>query len=223
MSPEQMLAQDVDERSDLFSLGVCAYYALTSAFPYPGATCAEIGYALSRGTFLPPSAFRPGLPRTVDAWFEKAIAVRAEERFKSPVEMLEAFRQAIEPGTRDTPVSVELDLPGLHTGWPSAVWKTIGVIAAVSAVLVTVHASMVERRATRALAAATAMAVDTTTRTTSARMDVAPAESVAVIELPDTSPPPTPVATTTTASLHKVAPVVKKKHMDGTEGFGKRE
>src|SRR5438270_12651344 len=35
MSPEQMLAQDADERSDLFSLGVCVYYALTGAFPYP--------------------------------------------------------------------------------------------------------------------------------------------------------------------------------------------
>ncbi|HEX4515137.1 MAG TPA: serine/threonine-protein kinase [Polyangiaceae bacterium] len=173
MSPEQMLGHDVDERSDLFSLGVCIYHALTGAFPYPGRSCAEIGCALSTGTFLPPSAYRLGLPRGVDEWFAKAIAVRVEERFTSPSEMLEAFESAISPSTRDTPVSIELDLEGLHEGWPSAVWKAIGAVAALSAVAVTVHAGMVERRATRALAAVAE------THTTSA-----------VIEASATIPPP---------------------------------
>ncbi len=162
MSPEQMLGHDVDERSDLFSLGVCIYHALTGAFPYPGNSCAEIGCALSKGTFLPPSAYRLGLSRGVDAWFEKAIAVRIEERFSSTSEMLEAFECAIAPSARDTPVSLELDLEGLHEGWPSAVWKAIGAVAALAAVAVTVHAGMVERRAARALAAVAE------TRTTSA-------------------------------------------------------
>jgi serine/threonine-protein kinase len=161
MSPEQMLGQDVDERGDLFSLGVCIYHALTGAFPYAGETCAEIGCSLSMGTFIAPSAYRLGLPQGVDEWFKKAIAVRIEERFGSPSEMLEAFERAIGPSARDTPVSLELDLERLHEGWPSAVWKAIGAVAALTAVAVTVHAGMVERRATRALAAAE-------TRTTSA-------------------------------------------------------
>jgi len=200
MSPEQMLGQDIDERSDLFSLGVCIYHALTGAFPYPGNSCAEIGCALSLGTFLPPSAYRLGLPRGVDEWFKKAIAVRAEERFSSPSEMLETFERAIEPSsTRDTPVSLELDLERLHEGWPSAVWKAIGAVAALAAVAVTVHAGMVERRATRALAAAAE------TRTTSAII-----EARADLPLP---PPPALIDSGTPAPAppKATAPQPKKK------------
>jgi len=200
MSPEQMLGQDIDERSDLFSLGVCIYHALTGAFPYPGNSCAEIGCALSLGTFLPPSAYRLGLPRGVDEWFKKAIAVRAEERFSSPADMLEAFERAIEPSTaRDTPVSLELDLERLHEGWPSAVWKAIGAVAALAAVAVTVHAGMVERRATRALAAAAE------TRTTSAII-----EARADLPLP---PPPALIDSGTPAPAppKAAAPQPKKK------------
>jgi len=163
-------------------------------------SCAEIGCALSLGTFLPPSAYRLGLPRGVDEWFKKAIAVRAEERFSSPADMLEAFERAIEPSTaRDTPVSLELDLERLHEGWPSAVWKAIGAVAALAAVAVTVHAGMVERRATRALAAAAE------TRTTSAII-----EARADLPLP---PPPALIDSGTPAPAppKATAPQPKKK------------
>jgi serine/threonine protein kinase len=237
MSPEQMLGIEVDERSDLFSLGVCAYYALTAMFPYPGETCAEIGCALSRGTFTPPSYYRPGLPEALDAWFTKAIAVRVEERFASPQEMSDAFARAIEPALRDTPVAVDVDIAGLHEGWPSAVWKAIGAIAALAAVLVTVHASIVEKRATRALSDAT--------RTTSAKIMI-PATAPTMreeieprpipVEIP--APPPPPPATTTDAydagAPRRVAapPQRHTQHhkssrreveIAGTEGFGSRE
>jgi serine/threonine protein kinase len=188
MSPEQMLGQDVDERGDLFSLGVCIYHALTGAFPYPGESCAQIGCALSMGQFLPPSAYRLGLPRGVDEWFKKAIAVRVEERFSSPNDMLEAFERAIEPSvTRDTPVSLELDLERLHEGWPSAVWKAIGAAAALAAVAVTVHAGMVERRATRALAAVSE--THTTSAVIEARADVPPPPP-AILESASAAPAP---------------------------------
>jgi serine/threonine protein kinase len=200
MSPEQMLATEVDERGDLFSLGVCAYYALTGSFPYPGDSCAEIGCSLSKGTFIPPSAYRVGLPHGVDEWFKKAIAVRVEERFDSPNEMMEAFAQAIEPASsRDTPVSVELDLERLHEGWPNAVWKAIGAIAALASVVVTVHAGIVERRATRAIAAAATAEM----HTTSAIIEVAPM-------IP---PPPPPIVSVSTSSepAPKAVPLQKKK------------
>jgi len=200
MSPEQMLGHEVDERSDLFSLGVCVYHALTGAFPYPGDSCAEIGCSLSMGRFLPPSAYRLGLPRGVDEWFKKAIAVRVEERFTSPSEMLDAFERAIEPSVvRDTPVSLELDLERLHAGWPSAVWKAIGAVAALAAVAVTVHAGMVERRATRALAAAEE--ARTTSAIIEARADVPPPPAISISAVPSASPAP----------AQKAAPASPKK------------
>lgn len=233
MSPEQMLGTAVDERSDLFSLGVCAYYALTATFPYPGETVAEIGCALSRGVFAPPSFYRPGLPSGLDAWFQKALAIPVEERFTSPQEMSEAFARAIEPALRDTPVSVEVDLANLHEGWPSAVWKSIGAIAALAAILVSVHASIVERRASRV--------VSDVTRTTAARIVAptatpspfasAPAPAIRV----DIPPPPVPSQTTTIDAgppPQRKAPMLPRKTttpvkheppLAGTAGFGPRE
>ena len=150
MSPEQMLAAEVDERSDLFSTGVCAYYALTGRFPFPGDTVAEIGYALSCGKFVAPSMLRPGLPAALDAWFARALAIPASERFESAEDMAEAFARALRPDGLEAQassrssgtVTVDVDLADLHEGWPRAVWKAVGAIAALACVLVAVHASL---------------------------------------------------------------------------------
>jgi serine/threonine protein kinase len=148
MSPEQMLAVEVDERADLFSLGVCAYYALTGKFPYAGGSVAEIGCALSRGTFVAPTMLRPGLPAELDAWFDRALAVEVERRFESAEEMAAALARAVTPpipssrpsGTSN--VSLDVDVSDLHEGWPRSVWKAMGTIAALVCVLVAVHSEI---------------------------------------------------------------------------------
>jgi serine/threonine protein kinase len=147
MSPEQMLGADLDERTDLFSAGVCAYYALTGGFPYVGETLGEIGCSLSRGTFVPPTMARSGVPPALDDWFQRALAVRAPERFESAEEMRQAFDNALDPDVSNVPlptasassVPVALDVPSRYDGWPRAVWKGIGAVAALACVLVAVR------------------------------------------------------------------------------------
>lgn len=116
MSPEQITdAAALTAQSDLFSLGVCMYYALTGEFPFGGSTFEQIAAACLRGTFVPPTALRAALPAPLDAWFRRALALQPTERFSSPAAMRDAFvRASIVPALRslkETPLALELDRP----------------------------------------------------------------------------------------------------------------
>jgi hypothetical protein len=100
---------------------------------------------------------RAGLPTGLDFWFERALAIYREHRFRSCAEMTRAFAEALEP-PRDTPLSVEIDTPAKHPRWGGTAWKTIGAIAALAYVLVAVHSEIAARSAHAAHATPSAMA-----------------------------------------------------------------
>lgn len=96
MSPEHMFEPALtDERSDLFSLAAVAYFALTRRAPFDADSLEGLYFAIDGGTFTRPSAIRPELPAALDAWFEKALAHDAKDRFQNARAMADALFDAM--------------------------------------------------------------------------------------------------------------------------------
>ena len=91
MSPEQAKSQDLDHRSDLYSLAVCLYEVITGErlFVHAGlTTSAEEIYAQP----VPSIAKKvPGLPADLDAIMKKALALDANDRYQTAGEFQEAL------------------------------------------------------------------------------------------------------------------------------------
>lgn len=94
MSPEQLLAQNVDHRADLWGVATTTYRILTGELPFGNGTLAEMGVRIVTGTPRPPSELVPTLPKAVDAWMAKALSKSPDDRFQSAREMSEAFAAA---------------------------------------------------------------------------------------------------------------------------------
>ena len=98
MSPEQLEgSKDVDLRSDLWSLAVIAYEALTNTQPFQGTSFVSIGAAVLRGVYPPVSRLRPTLPAPLDDWFAKALCLDPAGRFQSARAMIDAFPEHASP------------------------------------------------------------------------------------------------------------------------------
>jgi serine/threonine protein kinase len=95
MSPEQVLStRDVTASSDLYSLGVVLYECLAGRPPFDGETVGAIHVAITGGRYDPLSSMDGALPRTLDAFFVRALATDPARRFASAREMSETFLDA---------------------------------------------------------------------------------------------------------------------------------
>ena len=92
MSPEQVLEEgDVGYRADLWALGVVMYVSLTGKLPYEGKTLGQLCLNLVSAKPAPPSSLRPDLGPSVDAWFARALARKADQRFSTAKELAATF------------------------------------------------------------------------------------------------------------------------------------
>jgi serine/threonine-protein kinase len=97
MSPEQVLGEEVDGRSDLYSVGVLFYRLLTGALPFAADTALGMLQRQIRDTPIPLCAHRGGLPEWCEAIAQRALAKVQADRFQSAEEFREALSRATGP------------------------------------------------------------------------------------------------------------------------------
>ncbi|WP_437286736.1 serine/threonine-protein kinase [Sorangium sp. So ce406] len=97
MSPEQTMApKQVDYRSDLWSMAVILYRAITGQCPFGGATINELVRHICQTSFPRASGLSPELPPSIDAFFTRAFQFDPGARFQSGKEMMEAFAAIVQ-------------------------------------------------------------------------------------------------------------------------------
>jgi serine/threonine-protein kinase len=82
MSPEQVLSQKVDARSDVFALGSVAYALLTGRQAFEGESVARILARVVHQDPLPPTRLDPTLPPDVDDLIAHALAKSPDDRYR---------------------------------------------------------------------------------------------------------------------------------------------
>jgi serine/threonine-protein kinase len=106
MSPEQAAGRPVDTRSDIYSLGVTAFYAITGQFPFQAATDEQV--LLLHETQPAPSVIglRAGVPGRLAEIIDRCLAKDPADRFATAEELAAALGD-IAGSMRRVPVVIE--------------------------------------------------------------------------------------------------------------------
>jgi serine/threonine protein kinase len=93
-SPEQLLGERVDQRSDLYSLAGVAYYALLGEAPFPGRTIEQVLAKQTTNQFPTTRGRREDVSEALESVLDRALSADLSERYPSAAEFLQAVNQA---------------------------------------------------------------------------------------------------------------------------------
>lgn len=93
MSPEQVRGLHVDNRSDIFSLGIVLYELLTLERLFLGESDFDTLEKIRKVEMSPPSLYNPHIPKELEDIVLKALAKSPEDRFQTAYEFAEALER----------------------------------------------------------------------------------------------------------------------------------
>jgi len=131
MSPEQIRAEGLDARTDLFSFGVVLYQMATGALPFHGESIGVVFDEILNGTPTPPGRLNPKLPERLEEVINKALEKDRNLRYQHASEMrtdLQRLRRDTDsaravPATRGNTTGQTL-----RRHWPHFAWGGVFVV-----------------------------------------------------------------------------------------------
>ena len=122
IAPEQAQGQNVDEQTDIYSLGVVLYELLTSEVPFPGESFVAVAMRHINEPPPPIRDKRPDVPPRVEAAVQRAMAKEPRDRFPSMADFASELDACLgelttEPGTVVAPAVARARRSG-PSPWP---------------------------------------------------------------------------------------------------------
>ena len=111
LSPEQVSGESVDARSDLYSLGVVGYFALSGRFPFDAELASAVLIAHVTKTPPPMHASASDCPRALAELIDRCLAKRPDDRYQSARDVVAALDAMAAEVDATAPLSGPL--PGL--------------------------------------------------------------------------------------------------------------
>jgi serine/threonine protein kinase/formylglycine-generating enzyme required for sulfatase activity/cephalosporin-C deacetylase-like acetyl esterase len=93
MSPEQARGEEVDQRTDIWSLGIVLYEMLSGQLPFMGDREASILYSVVHEEAKPVTAWNPSIPSELQQIIDRCLKKKPESRYQSAVDLLKDLQK----------------------------------------------------------------------------------------------------------------------------------
>lgn len=128
MSPEQVMGEHVDARSDLFTLGIILYELLTDSIPYKADTAQAAMFKRTREVPRPPAEADPTIPRFLSDVTVKCLQIDPALRYQSAREILQDLEAWRGGATDSRRISIARRPPALSA------WRRKWIVAGAAVV-----------------------------------------------------------------------------------------